>query len=124
MESCLKILPKHVSHFRKTLLADAREHFRLTPASTVFIRYVSVHRRNSPYFVKSSPRCSSLAALIYPRLRASSRLYEKLRPESAFSPRREDEEGGGSEDGGGSKEAGVILLYQAGKHRFREFIFS
>lgn len=102
-----------------------RANFRLTPASTVFIRYVSVHRRNSPYFAKSSPRCSSLAALIYPRLRASSRLYEKLRPGSAFPryARREDEEADGSEDGRVEGGRG-ILLYQAGKHRFREFIFS
>lgn len=86
--------------------------FRSTPAFTVLIRYVSVHRQNSPYFVKSSPRCSSLRALIYPRLRANSRLYEKLCSGSAFLcyARREDEEGDCSEDG---VEGGRgILLYQ------------
>lgn len=48
-------------HIIFKLLADAN--FSLTPASTVLIRYVSVHRQNSPYFAKSLPHAALPYAL-------------------------------------------------------------
>lgn len=79
----------------------------------VLIWCASVRRRNSPYFAESSPDWSS-RALIYPRLRASSRLYEKRRPGFAFpcyARRGEDEELGGCVDGGNRERQRGILLY-------------
>jgi len=89
----------------------------------VLIWCASVRRRNSPYFAESSPDWSS-RALIYPRLRASSRLYEKRRPGFAFpcyARRGGDEELGGCVDGRIGRGRGVFF-YMSGS-RFREFIF-